>query len=90
MIMKRFIMTDIEKKTQANMKSAPKIESNCITSWKVLEISSPNIMQKRLKKAMLGSLKRKVGQNTANPSIPKPIKNGSILVACLIMFGPEC
>ena len=45
MIMNRFIKIDIERNTQQNMKIGPKKESNYTTSMKVLEISSPNIMQ---------------------------------------------
>ena len=90
MIIKRFIMTDIEKTTQQNMKIPPNTISNCITSWKVFEISSPFIMQNRLKNAMLGSRNRNEAQKTERPSIPKPIKKGSMLIAWRTIFGPAC
>lgn len=47
-------------------------------------------MQNKLKKAIDGSRNRKVGQNTASPSIANPAKNGSMLIPCRIMLGPAC
>ena len=88
MIIYKFIITDIEKNTQANMNREPKIMSNYISSAKVLDISSPSMIQNKLKNAMLGSRNLKVGQNTASPSMPKPMKKGSMLAAWRMMFGP--
>jgi hypothetical protein len=45
-MMKRFIITDIDRKTQQNMNTGPKSGSNWIVSIKALEISSPNIIEK--------------------------------------------
>lgn len=58
MMRKMFIITCIEKKTKANMNTAPKIKSICIVSLNVFEISSPSMMQYKEKKAILGSWKR--------------------------------
>ena len=46
MIIKRFIITDIERKTHANINIGPNKGSNCTASMKELEISSPNMMAK--------------------------------------------
>ena len=82
-----FISKDIAKNTKTNIYIAPNMKSTCYISWKVLDISSPSIMQNKLKKVIAGLRKRYVFQNTAIPKNPMPIKKGSMFIKCLRRFG---